>query len=439
MIGLTLVVFTNQIVKQIKRVLSQGFLHLFGATVLNKASIFVLNIALVWLLSKEEFGLFSYTNNIFAFMQMLTGFGLVLGMFQFCAERHPESKKDSVLRYALITGVLVDVGIVLIACALCFIVPFAIADTGTYLVMLAPVLVLDYLFLFLSMFLRSRKQIKEYSALQLLNTVLYMGLGSFGTWLFGIEGTIAGRYVAYVVSILCGLLLLKKLKCLNFVFAAPLTHKERRSLWHYSIPSQIASALGQLTFVLDIFFLGLFASSADVVAEYRVAVIIPEGMLFLPACIAVFAMPYFAENNGDKEWLVKHSSALIKVAVGVFAAITAVLLIFAYQIVGLLWGDAYVSVVPIFRILSICFLFAALKSVFSNLLAALRRVRENFIISLIAVGVNIFVCLLTIPRLGAYGAAFAPLVTAFAACVTSVVVLIRYLIRLKGHTYAQIK
>lgn len=91
-----------------KVLLSGGFFHIFGANIVNKVVAFATNIVIVWFLAKDDYGVFSYANNIYSFMALVTGFGLLTGMFQLCSERRPQAEKDAVLWYSFSRGVLID-------------------------------------------------------------------------------------------------------------------------------------------------------------------------------------------------------------------------------------------------------------------------------------------------------------------------------------------
>lgn len=90
------------VAEKAKLLFSRGFFHIFGANVVNKIVTFATNIAIVWFLSKDSYGIFSYANNIYSFASLVTGFGLLSGMFQLCTEKRPEEEKSAVFRLSLI-------------------------------------------------------------------------------------------------------------------------------------------------------------------------------------------------------------------------------------------------------------------------------------------------------------------------------------------------
>ena len=106
----------------------RGFFHIFGANVVNKIVTFATNIAIVWFLSKDSYGIFSYANNIYSFALLVTGFGLLSGMFQLCVEKRPEEEKNAVFRYVLTRGLLVDFGLAIAILLVGLFAPLSIAE-----------------------------------------------------------------------------------------------------------------------------------------------------------------------------------------------------------------------------------------------------------------------------------------------------------------------
>ena len=63
-----------------------GFFHIFGGSVINKAISFLSSIVLVRLLTKGEYGIFTYAWNIYSIILLFNGFGLESSTLQLCSE-----------------------------------------------------------------------------------------------------------------------------------------------------------------------------------------------------------------------------------------------------------------------------------------------------------------------------------------------------------------
>ena len=69
----------QKILPQIKKLFSTGFFHIFGGNVINKVITFVSGIILVHLLSKPEYGVFTYAWNIYGIVFLFSGMGHMPG------------------------------------------------------------------------------------------------------------------------------------------------------------------------------------------------------------------------------------------------------------------------------------------------------------------------------------------------------------------------
>lgn len=403
---------------------NKGLFHVFGANTLNKAMAFFTNIAIVWFLSKEEYGVFSYAMNIYSIVLLVTGFGLLAGMLQLCSENRPNSEQSSIYHYVLSRGLFIDAAICLTLMAAGFLLTLPIEESGTYLAMFGPLVVLDYLFQYASIALRSKRENKAFALLQTVNTVAYFFGACAGAYFWGIAGTILGRYIAYTITVALAIPQLRKAE-IRFWRTAPLSIVLKKDLWRYSIPTQISSSINQLTFLLDVFLVGLFVANAFDVATYKVATLIPEGMLFIPSSFIIFAFPYFVRHNREKTWFLKNASALIIGGGVAYAAIAVVLIAAAPFVITLIWGEAYIEAVLPFRILSLCFAFSAIRTTCTNLLCALRAVRSNLVVSTVSLAINVLFCTFLIPSYGIVGAALAPCVVSILAAIVAAALLVR--------------
>ena len=92
-------------------------------------------------------------------------------MLQFCLEERPETQKESIRSYALTRGVFADVGIAVGVILIGFFVALPIQEAGACLAAFGPLVILDYLFQYLSCVLRMSFENQRYAALQTANTV----------------------------------------------------------------------------------------------------------------------------------------------------------------------------------------------------------------------------------------------------------------------------
>lgn len=403
---------------KIQTLVEVGLFHVVGAGALSNLVLFLANIAIARFLSQADYGVFSYANNLYTIVLLFMAFGLLSGMLQFCAENRSDTEKRQIYWYSFTRGLFISLIMALLVMVVGLLVKMPIPDAGACFAMFAPIVVFEFFFQYASIALRSKKDNKRYAYLQLIKTLSYFTFACSGALLGGICGTMVGRYFAYVVSLVCAFFLLRQVGLVPVVMGG-LSKLMRKDLWGYSLPTCMSSAMNLLTYMLDLFLVGLFLNSAVDVALYQVGVMIPEGIAFIPSSVIVAVMPYFIEHNHDKLWLMAKSKLLVFVSFLAYSMAAALLILLAPFIIELLWGSEYVAAAGVFRILSVCFVFNAMRLTCTNLLCALREVKSNLVISSISLMANVAVCVFAIPRFGIIGAAFAPMTVSVIASTIS--------------------
>ena len=77
----------DKILKNLKILFRTGFFHIFGSNVINKIIGFLSSIILVRLLTKAEYGIFTYSWNIYSILILAIGLGMESAVLQICSEK----------------------------------------------------------------------------------------------------------------------------------------------------------------------------------------------------------------------------------------------------------------------------------------------------------------------------------------------------------------
>lgn len=413
--------------QRLKSLFRGGFFHIFGADLINKAIFFIANILIVRFLTQDEYGVFTYANTIYTIIGLFSGFGLLSGMLQFSMERRSEGERTAIYKYALTKGIFVDCFLGLIILLVGVLVRFPIAAAGPYLACMSALILFDYGFQYIATALRSKKLNQSYATLQVVNAAIYSIGSCVGAWLGGIIGTIIGRYCAYALTICIGIAMLH---ANGFRLRGPdsLTRSRIKELWAFSVPNQMSACLNQLNIMLNVFLVGFFLASEADVAIYNVAAMIPDGLLFVPRCLMVFAAPIFIEHNHDKQWLRRHSALLTGFSSAFYAGLSLVLFLAAPFIIVGFWGEAYAPAIVPFQILLVGLALASIRTTCVNILSTLRAVKANLVVSIASIICNAIFCVLLIPRFGVVGSACALVGVYGIAALISAVLLARALL-----------
>lgn len=412
----------------IKKVISTGFGHIFGANVINQVIAFVSNFIVIRVLSKSDYGIYSYAFNIYSFLAMANGFGMEPACLQVCSEKmQTEKNADRYLKFGMLagSGFNVFLGMLIVLGALYL--PLPLEGVNDILILFAALPLLYTFFNFIQTYFRYNMMNVEFSKCSVINTALILVASVAGAYLLQASGTILFRELAYVLSILCAIWIYR-FPIKRIFRAAAITLEEKKDILKLSVISMLNTATGQLYYLVDVFLVGWIITDETIVASYKTATIIPNALLFIPAALVVYIYPFFSQRQGDKQWVKQKYFLLLKYFSIVNALISACLIVFAPVIIKIVFGSQYLDAVPAFRILSLSYFFTAtFRKITGNLLVTQRKLQFNVWLGLGESVLNIISNWVLIHLMGAVGAAVTTLIICIITSAISVAYFVRYL------------
>lgn len=413
----------NEIITKLK---NTGFIHIFGSRVINQMITFLSGIALVRIISKTQYGVYTYTNNIMSFFMLLSGLGITSGILQICSEQYdnPQYTRRTFI-YGTKLAVIFNVILGILIAIFSFIVPLRVNGANSLLTMMSMLPVGIILFELIQVYYRYNRLNKMYSYYSSTNTLIILTFSVVGAILWSIEGLIFFRYLAYIISISIGIVIFKFPRSI-FKEKVELESSQKHDLLKLSLVSMVNNSTGHLIYILDIFIVGLVIPNESVIASYKVATIIPNALIFIPASLMVYVYPYFASHKDDKKWVSKNFFLIIKYF-GVFnLLITIFLMIFAPLIIKIIFGIQYLDAVAPFRILSLGYFFSAtFRKVVGNLLVTQRKLKFNFWLGIVEGVINIISNIILVNYMGSIGAA----ITSLVIVILSSIIGVRYFLK----------
>lgn len=403
--------------KSIKQLFQTGFFHIFGSSTLNKIVAFLSSVVLVRILSKAEYGVFTYAWNIYSIVLLLNGFGMESGILQLCSEKGGDRVyMNSITRYGLRFGLIADTLLAVVLLGIGLFAPLKVQGSGDLLMLLCLLPMVQLIYNIITSRLRSEKRNQEYARLTLFNTVAVFLLTAGAAFLFRQTGMVVGYYAAYTASILLAL----KTRSFRLEQAPTLERSEKKALLSIGLVSMCNTGLSQLMYLLDVFVLGIVDPQETLLASYKVATLIPSALPFIPLSLIVYLYPYFAEHRGDREWCLKRYKQVLLGLGCVNAVISAALFLLAPWIVHLLFGKQYLDAVPVFRILSVNYFVSGTFRILSgNLLVTQRKLKFNLLVAIISSSANIAADFLFIRWWGSVGAALATVLVTLISSILS--------------------
>lgn len=408
----------SSITDKVKKLFTTGFFHIFGGNVINKVITFVSGIVLVHLLSKPEYGVFTYAWNIYGIVFLLSGMGMDSSMLQLSSEHggEPEYTK-SVCSYSTRFGFLFNILLFLAILIIGLFCPLKIEAGRPLLIALCLLPLFQYLFSMMSQYLRSQKRNKEYATLAVINTSVCFVVSVGAALFFRAMGLVLGYYAAAIISVALGILLYKvHLYSKDTIDISA----DKKALLSIGLVSMVNNGLSQLMYLLDVFVLGIVDPQETILASYKVATIIPTALTFIPQSLMVYVYPYFAEHKDDRDWCLKRYKQIL-LGLGAFnLLISAVLCLGAPLIIRLIFGYEYLDCVPVFVVLSInYFISGTFRIVSGNLLVTQRRLKFNLLVAIVSSVTNIIADYFFIRWWGSMGAAFATVLVVIISSIMS--------------------
>lgn len=408
----------RSIFNKINYLVKSGFFHIFSSSVINKIIVFVSNIIIIRIVSKSDFGVYSYALNIVSLVLLFTGLGLVSGTFQLCSECGDDIKrKKHIFEYGCSCGSrfnLVLAGIILgIACF----VPLPIYGAHNILKTMFFFPVVYIIFEFQQIYLRSDLRNKEYAYSTTFNTAFVMIFSVLGAIVLGIEGLVLGRYIAYIFTIV---FIVKMYKVKPSFKNNEISENDKKTLWAFSITSMCNNGISELLYLLDVFILGLVVLDEQIIASYKVATVIPTACTFIPLAVITYVYPFFAKNREDYEWSLEKYSLLLKCIGALNFIVSLFMFVFAELIIIIVYGENYLDATICFRILAInYFISGTFRIISGNLLVTQRKLKFNLYINILCGLINVIGNVILIPKYGSVGAALSTLIVVIVSSIIS--------------------
>lgn len=403
--------------------LKNGILSMMFANVLNKVVGMLSNMVLARVMTTSNYGIWCYVLNVYSYLTLASGLGLVSGALQFGSENRDNDNEFKYYRYCLKVGAIIDTVLVIGFVIATYIFRFAFEESNEFIRFYVPVLILEYFMRIMLIILRCENRVTEFTSISNVNTVV-LALGTCVGAFFGIRGIIVGKYIAFAATTI--MIVLRTRPEIKKTFAAGLLIKEQTSeLWHYSLFVGISSALNQLMYYIDVSMIARLVNDAVAVANYKVATFVPNALILIPNSIITVMLPDIIAHNKDLKWL-KSKLRITFVSLALInTVVCGLLFVFSPFVIRILYGHEYSDAVPIMRVL-ICdyFISGTFRTVSVNTIAGLKHVNYNLLISVCSALCDVIFNYLLINIYGVIGAAYATLGVVIVAAGMSFIYLI---------------
>lgn len=395
-----------------------GFFHIFGSSVINKIISFLSNIILLHLLTKNEYGIFTYTWNIYSILILTNGLGMESAILQLCSEKNEDINFcNRITTYGSKVGVRFNIILCIFLAILGCFIPLSYVGANTLLKLLCFLPIFQLLYNLSCVVLRYQKNNRAYSIITVINTTCLLIGSVIGILFFREKGMILGYYFAYVISIIVGNRYFKV--CVYNKIADP-GRQDKKDLISIGLVTMVNNGISELLYLLDVFVLGIVACDETVLASYKVSTIIPTALSFIPLSLMIYVYPYFAEHKDDKDWCMTNYRKIILGFGGFNLLLSTILFFGANLIITILFGYKYIDAVPVFKLLVVnYFISGTFRIVSGNLLVTQRKLKFNTVVAIASGVVNVVADFYFIQWWGSFGAALATILVVIISSVMS--------------------
>ncbi len=397
----------------IKTLHKRGFFHIIAGSTLAKIAGFVSVFFLPRFLSKADYGLLTYVENIRNYVMLFNGIGITNATLRFCAQQGSDEEKKGYFVASLKIGIFADVFLIVLTTAAFLVIPFPYEGARFQLVISSCLPILYFLFTDIQLLLRATFQNQRYSVYNFTYSFLLMIFQIVFAVLWGVTGVMIGKYLSMALCVLMGYLLIRDLPMMK-VKAIKLDWHEIKTIIRFGIVMLTASATSTVMSYNETFIVGQLLKDEELLAEYRVAANILSISLFLLEALLVFILPYFIQHIKDKQWIWENYKKLFVINGTVMTLFHLGLFIFAKLYLFIFAGPEYMGAVSLVRMFLVAsWIQAVFRGISGNILAVTGEEKFNLKINIVFVVVHAVIDVAAVKTLGIYGAAIALIVVYF--------------------------
>ncbi len=160
-----------------------------------------------------------------------------------------------------------------------------------------------------------------------------------------------------------------------------------------------------MLFSVDFFFIGTMLTANDV-AAYKVAVVLPMNLIFLPQIFLQTDIPKLAQNYQNKNYLLFYLKNYYKIFIPLGVSILLIGFALKDWVVPFIFGNEYAGNGNVFFVILATVIGNMwLRNIYGNLLNAIGKSQWNTYIGAVAIIIIALLAYLLIPHFGILGAA----------------------------------
>lgn len=351
-------------------------LMVFLSVVIEKLIGFINVVFVVHLISEKDYGSVTLIASVFGVMITMNGLGTIQGLMRFGALAQQKEKKQNLISYIFKEGIKKQIGLVLLFVLISMFYELKYSDIWIVVLAFAVRMLGYYFYSFILAYYRVYFKNEKFSITSIFTNVVGLVLSFLLTYFYGKNGYLLS------LSIFPWFSLFFFRKDIMLYFFKEVKELNKKEFWSYSFNSSINYFFSELMFLVDIFLIGVFLDETAV-ANYKVAIILPMNLMFLPMIFIQTDFPKLVANSKNKQYLTFYIRNYYKLFIPLCFLLVVVGFFVKDWILPFVFGQKYEGNGWIFFIVLIsvacnmCF-----RNLYGNLLSAVGWAKQNSIISI---------------------------------------------------------
>jgi O-antigen/teichoic acid export membrane protein len=346
-------------------------LSVFLSTFLIKFFGVILSVAVVRLLPVKEYGYIAFAMSVVGILRAFGGLGSNWSLLRFGPLLPSFYGKFKMFKYSITKGSFYTLGLILIIIFGSFFLPANLENSQPYLIILGIGILFTFLFESLKSYFRIIGRNKIYSKANVVGAFILLILAICLSYFFDGYG--------YVIAIVLAPLLSFLLYYKHVFFSKPLINQRpAKDFFSYGLFTGLGMIANQATIMLGPILAGYLNASAEDIALFKVATIIPFNLLIIPSMIMTTDFVHFSKNSRDPFVLNQYYFRYLKTISLISVVPFLGLLYFNQEIISLMFGANYepASTMSFILVVGVFFSFI-LRTPLGNMLAAVGKANWN--------------------------------------------------------------
>lgn len=404
------------------KLIKRGFFYVIIGNFTVKFIMFFSSVFLPRFLTKYDYGLLGYIDNILSIIMLANGLGLSNSILRYVSISDEAGKKRAYFTYCLKNGALFNaVAAVLLVIAF-VIFPFN-NHTNQYLLIMVLIPSCAFLLECIQLLFRGLLNNKYFTVLSISFSFLSASLQILFAILFGLYGVIGARYIAYVFGVALGVFLIVRTKLFQEPLL-PLSREEKHDSFKYGVTVFSGNLASLLMPLASTFLVGNLLNTIQL-ANYKVASLLPQNLEFITSSVMIFAFPYFAKLYKNGAMIKKYYTLVTLFIFCIMVILVPLLYLFTPQLSYLIYGNKYNDTIHVMQMFWITFgVGTVIRTISGNVLAAMGQVRFNLYVNVVSIILTVTCNYFLIKQYGIIGVAYGILLIYFIAGIVNVAYLL---------------